>query len=77
MFCIRLFDVKLPEDEFDVYGSVHLGNVYVRLEVQLDAHEFVCMLYFTQFALHVSGANGCCLDPASGAQTAEYNHRYA
>jgi hypothetical protein len=24
--------------EFDVHGSVHPGNVYVRLRVQLDAH---------------------------------------
>jgi hypothetical protein len=42
--------------EFDVYGSLHLGNIYVRLKVQLDAHGFVCILYFTIFALHVSSA---------------------
>jgi hypothetical protein len=45
---------------FDVHGSVHLGNVYVRLKVQLDAHGFICILYsslsFFFFALHVSGA---------------------
>jgi hypothetical protein len=30
--------------------------IYIRLKVQLDAHGFVCILYFTIFALHVSGA---------------------
>jgi hypothetical protein len=30
--------------------------IYVRLEVRLDAHGFVYILYFTIFALHVSGA---------------------
>jgi hypothetical protein len=29
---------------------------YIRLEVQRDAHEFLCILYFTINALHVSGA---------------------
>jgi hypothetical protein len=24
--------------DFNIHGSVHLGNVYVRLSVQLDAH---------------------------------------
>jgi hypothetical protein len=43
--------------EFDVHGSVHLGNVYVQLKVQLDVHVFICILYSTLFsALHVSGA---------------------
>jgi hypothetical protein len=41
---------------FDIHGSVHLGNVYVRLNVQLDAHVFICILYSCIFALHVSGA---------------------
>jgi hypothetical protein len=41
---------------FDVQGFVHLGNVYVRLKFQLDAHVFICTLYFARFALHVSGA---------------------
>jgi hypothetical protein len=48
-----------PNEEkcgFDVHSSVQLGNVYVRLKVQLDAHGFVCILYFALFALHVSGA---------------------
>jgi hypothetical protein len=27
--------------ESDVHGSVHLGNVYVRLKVQLDVHGFM------------------------------------
>jgi hypothetical protein len=29
---------------FDVYGSVHFGNLYVRLRVQLDVHGFMCIL---------------------------------
>jgi hypothetical protein len=41
---------------FDVHGSIHLGNVYVQLKVQLDTHGFVCILYFTIFALHALGA---------------------
>jgi hypothetical protein len=41
---------------FNVHGSIHLGNVYIRLKVQQDAHGFVCILYFTIFALRVSGA---------------------
>jgi hypothetical protein len=40
---------------FYVHVFVHLGNVYVRLKVQLDARGFICILYFTLFALHVSG----------------------
>jgi hypothetical protein len=47
--------------EFDVHGSVHLGNVYVRLTVQLDARGFICILYSSVFALHVSGA--ICIHP--------------
>jgi hypothetical protein len=42
--------------DFDVHISVHLDNVYVRLKVQLDAHGFICILYLTLVALHVSGA---------------------
>jgi hypothetical protein len=30
--------------------------VYIRLKVQRNAHGFVCILYFTTFALYVSGA---------------------
>jgi hypothetical protein len=42
---------------FDVHGSVHHGNVYVQLMVQLDVHVFMCILYSSLFlALHVSGA---------------------
>jgi hypothetical protein len=41
---------------FYVRGSVHLGNVYVRLEVQLDVLGFVCILYFIIFSVHVLGA---------------------
>jgi hypothetical protein len=41
---------------FNDHGSVHLGNVYIRLKVQQDAHGFVYVLYVTIFALHVSGA---------------------
>jgi hypothetical protein len=48
--------------EFDVHGSVLLGNEYVQLKVQLDVHVFICILYFSLFlALHVSGA--ICTDP--------------
>jgi hypothetical protein len=43
-------------EQFDVHGSVHLGNVYVRLNVQPHVHAYVCILYFIIFALHVSGA---------------------
>jgi hypothetical protein len=42
---------------FDVHGSVHLGNAYVRLKVQLDVLGFKCILYSSLFfALHVSVA---------------------
>jgi hypothetical protein len=41
---------------FDVYGYVNLGNVYVRLKVQLDVHGFMYSLFLYIFALHVSGA---------------------
>jgi hypothetical protein len=40
----------------NVHGSVHIGNVYIRLEVQQDANGFVCIFCLTIFALHVSGA---------------------
>jgi hypothetical protein len=47
-------DVNLAE--FDVHGSVRIGNVYVQLKVQLDVHVFICVLYSSLFlALHVSG----------------------
>jgi hypothetical protein len=51
--------------KFDVHGSVHLGNIYIyiyiyiyiRLQVQRDAHGFfLCILYYTILALHVSSA---------------------
>jgi hypothetical protein len=42
---------------FDVHSSVHLGNVYVRLRIQLDVHGFICILYSSIFfAVHVSSA---------------------
>jgi hypothetical protein len=41
---------------FEVHGSVRLGNIHIRLEVQRDTHGFLCIIYFTIFALHVSGA---------------------
>jgi hypothetical protein len=41
---------------FGVHGSVHLGNVYVQLKVQLDVL-FICIHYSSLFlAVHVSGA---------------------
>jgi hypothetical protein len=43
---------------FDVHGSVHPGNVYVQLKVELDAHVCICILYSSLFlALHVPGAS--------------------
>jgi hypothetical protein len=44
---------KVPDDKFDVHGSVYHGNMYIRLKVKRDAHGFLCILYFTIFALHV------------------------
>jgi hypothetical protein len=41
---------------FNVDGSVHIGNVYIRFIVQRDASGFVCIRYFTVFTLHVSDA---------------------
>jgi hypothetical protein len=38
---------------FNVHGSVQLGNVYVRLKVQLDLHGFICILYSYIFLLYV------------------------
>jgi hypothetical protein len=58
---------------FDVHGSVHLGNVYVQLKVQLDVHGFICILYSSLFlSLHVSGA--ICTHPQE-QKTAAYSHR--
>jgi hypothetical protein len=41
--------------EFNVHCSVQLGNGYLRLKVQRDAHGFLCIIYLNIFALHVSG----------------------
>jgi hypothetical protein len=38
---------------FDVHDSVYLGNVYVRLKVQLDTQVFVCILYSSIFLLYM------------------------
>jgi hypothetical protein len=38
---------------FDVHGSVQLGNVYVRLRVQLDVHGFIGILYSSIFLLNM------------------------
>jgi hypothetical protein len=42
----------------NTYNStqIYFSYVYIRLKVQRDAHKFVCILYFTKLALHVSGA---------------------
>jgi hypothetical protein len=48
--------MKVNENESDVYGSVYLGNMYIRLHVRRDAHGFLCILYYTILALHVSDA---------------------
>jgi hypothetical protein len=43
--------------EFEVHGSVHLGNVYVQMKVQLDVHGFISILYSSLFfSLRVSCA---------------------
>jgi hypothetical protein len=48
--------LKYILNTFTVHGSVHLGNEYVQLKVQLDVL-FICILYSSLFlALHVSGA---------------------
>jgi hypothetical protein len=52
-------DPALHESEspqmYDIYFSLY--TLYIRLEVQRDAHEiFLCILYFTILALHVLGA---------------------
>jgi hypothetical protein len=33
-----------------------MNDVYIRLKVKRDSHGFECILYFTIFDLHVSGA---------------------
>jgi hypothetical protein len=62
LFCFVLFVLfccmpTLAEnwDEFDVHGSVHLGNVYVRLRVQLDT-QYMYSLFLYILAVHVSCA---------------------
>jgi hypothetical protein len=53
---LRIF-IYQSNIEFDVHGSVHHGNAYVQLKVQLDIHVFVCILFSSLLlALHVSGA---------------------
>jgi hypothetical protein len=39
-----VYSVTIPLLHFDVHGSIHLGNVFVRLKVQLDVHGFICIL---------------------------------
>jgi hypothetical protein len=50
--------------EFDVHGSVHHGNVYVQLKVQLDVHVFICIIY--SYPFFSSTCFGCYLHPSSG-----------
>jgi hypothetical protein len=65
--CITLNEDNNYKTVFDVHGSLHHGNVYVQLNVQLDVHVFICILYSSPFlALHVSGA----IAPIQGGQTA-------
>jgi hypothetical protein len=52
------------EQYFDVHGSVHLGYIYVPLEVQLDLLFVYCLLFF----ILNSTRFGCYLHPSSGAQ---------
>jgi hypothetical protein len=57
--------------EFDVRGSVHLGNVYVRLKFQLDVHGFISILYSSIFLLymfrvlfaHILSSTNCIVQP--------------
>jgi hypothetical protein len=58
---------------FDVHGSVHLGNIYVQLNVQLDVYVFVCIPHSSLFFSFT--CFGCYLHPSSGAQTAAYSQR--
>jgi hypothetical protein len=38
---------------FDVHGSVHLGNVYFGLKVQLEVYGCICILYSSVFLLYM------------------------
>jgi hypothetical protein len=51
-------------EESDVYGSVHLGNMYVQLKVQLDVSFCVFFIFF----ILSSTCFGCYLHPSSGTQ---------
>jgi hypothetical protein len=44
---LLFLDDLLPMNTFDVHGSVHLGNTYVQLKVQLDVlfYVFFILLY--------------------------------
>jgi hypothetical protein len=53
----RLQGGGLEVNEFDVHDSVHLGNVYVRLRVQLVVRRLMCGLFsWIVFGRQVSGA---------------------
>jgi hypothetical protein len=57
VYCVRVMLV-------DVYGSVHIGNIYVQFKVQLD----VRIMYSLFFFILSSTCFGCYLHPSSGAQ---------
>jgi hypothetical protein len=48
--------------EFDVHGSVHLGNIYIYIYIfdcksnKIHMDFFICILYYTILALRASGA---------------------
>jgi hypothetical protein len=48
--------------EFDVHGSVYLGNIHVLFKVQID------LLVFFIYLIVSSTCFGCYLQPSSGAQ---------
>jgi hypothetical protein len=69
---VRVADHLTTFFEFDIPGSLHLGNVYVRLRFQLVAHYIYSLFSYILFTCF-----GFYLHPSSGAQTAVYSHRYA
>jgi hypothetical protein len=68
---VILLGVYLFWGEFDAHGSVHLGNLYVQFEVQLDV--LIYMFFIPPYLC--SKCFGCYFHPASGAQTAELSFR--
>jgi hypothetical protein len=59
-----MITVQKQAEVFDVHGSVHLGNVYVKFKVQLNVLFMYCLFFF----ILSSTCFGCYLHPSSGAQ---------